>query len=66
MPSKQKQLSFRLTEEEYKRFQAFLLLDGTFEFNNAAAKYLFLKGLALHIRTTSLADAFEAADSAKE
>lgn len=54
MPSKQKQLAFRLSEEEYKQFQAFRLLDGSFEFDNAAAKYLFLKGLALHVQVSTL------------
>lgn len=54
MPSKQKQLAFRLSEEEYKQFQAFRLLEGSFDFDNAAAKYLFLEGLALHIKTSTL------------
>jgi hypothetical protein len=54
MPSKQKQLSFRLSDEEYKKFQAFLLLKGEFKFNNAAAKFLFLEGLEKHVETKNL------------
>lgn len=53
MPSKQKQLSFRLSDEEYKKFQAFLLLKGEFKFNNAAAKFLFLEGLEKHVEVAT-------------
>lgn len=58
MPSKQKQLSFRLSDEEYKKFQAFLLRKGEFKFNNAAAKFLFLEGLEKHIETVNLNTTF--------
>lgn len=44
MPSKQKQLSFRLSYEEYKRFLRYKQ-DSPFKFDNGAAKQLFLDGL---------------------
>jgi len=47
MPSKQKQLAFRLTEEEYKLFLKYKATSKQ-PFENGVAKELFLKGLREH------------------